>query len=189
MPMVIKMGGAKKSTASKSKPAAKKTASTPAKRSTRATAKRATKASTAKKSTQAKKSSNGGAPRGPRTPKMDPKLLAKHVKALADAGSRRREAEEEHEAATSNVFEVVQDAIAAGVPMTIIANETKISRQWLYKMGNFRQRTNGSKPKAKAAAAKKGGTTAAKRTPAKRGSATRKPAAKAARPKIRVGGR
>jgi len=187
-PIKINVGG--KSSASSTRRSART-----GKPSTVGTAKRTTKpakkASTAKKSTakggRGPAKGSGGAPRGPRTPKVEPKLLEKHVKALEAAGKRRADAEAEHDASVTNVHEVAQAALAAEIPMTLISDKLGISRQWLYKMGNFRSRTNGSKPKA---AAKKA-TSAARTTRSTAKKSTSKPAAKkpaGKKPRVRIGG-
>jgi isopropylmalate/homocitrate/citramalate synthase len=151
---VIKIGGKAKSPA---KPAAKKTASKPAAKKA-APAKRTASKPAAKKTTA---KTNGTVRR--QTPKIDTKVLDRHVKALTAAGDKRRKTEEAHQAAVENVHEVVTAAIEAKVPMSIIADSVGVSRQWLYKMGNFRERTNGSSSTRKTAAKK----------PAARASATK----------------
>lgn len=161
MPVIkLKAGGS----AAKKSPV-KKASAKPAARSTRkaTTRKPATKPAArkpaTKKTTGAKKAST---PRKPPTPKTDPKIIAKHVKILEQAGKKRDQALTAHEEAVEGVFKAVQAAIAEEVPMGIIANTVGVSRQWLYKMGEFKDRSNGSKPAAKRAttkkpAAKKGG--------------------------------
>jgi len=157
---VIRIGGK-----AKSKPATtSKTRSSSSKRSStvkRGTAAPAKKRSTAVKKTTARKS-NGGGPgsRGPRTPKIDKKVLDKHVAALREAGKERKRAEKEHDKAVDGVHKAAQAALAAEVPMSIVSAELGVSRQWLYKMGQFRERTNGSKPSATSATrrGKKSGT-------------------------------
>lgn len=168
---VIRIGGKKNS-------AAKKTTSKPAAKSTgakRTATKPAARKTAAKPKATAKKAKPVGAPRGPRTPKTDPKILARHIKALEAAGTKREKAEAAHKEAVNSVHDAAQAALEDEVPMTLISEKLGVSRQWLYKMGSFSGRSNGNgKPKPRA-------TTAAKRTAAKKpASTTRKPAAKKA---------
>lgn len=184
---VIKIGGSK-TTAKKTaaKPAAKR-GSTARKSTT--TAKRTTAKRTATKPKPARKAAG---PRGPRTPKTDPKLLKRHVTALESAGNKRQRAEEMHQEAVEAVHEAAQAALADEVPMTLISEKLGVSRQWLYKMGEFRSRTNGNgngrvkKPRATAAASKtvsrRNGKTASTRKPA-----AKKPAAKRSGTRVRIG--
>ena len=77
-----------------------------------------------------------------------------------------------------STFDAALDlAIEAEVPMGIISETVGVSRQWLYKMGSFRERTNGSGSKAKAKAAvqskAKPKTPAKSTTTRKRGTATK----------------
>jgi hypothetical protein len=109
-----------------------------------------------------------------RTPKdLDPKLLSNFESQLTVAGERVKAAKQEHDAAIDAVHEIVVQAQEVGVPMAIIEDVTGISRQWLYKMGQFKGRKadNGDAeeaapaPKPKRAAAK---GSARKSSPAKR---------------------
>jgi hypothetical protein len=162
----------------KGKSTARPKASTGPKRS-RGTTKAAPKRSTGRKtSTPA---------RQPAQPKVDPKVLKEHTKALERAGARHRGAREELDEAINEVYEVVSAAQAAGVGMSLIERTVGVSRQWLYKMGNSSKRNgNGNKPAAKrsrsAAKAKTSANGKSRTTTRKRGST-----AKGTRPKIKIG--
>lgn len=151
---VIRIGGK-----AKAKPATtSKTRTTSSKRSS---AKRGTATPAKKRSTAAKKttrparkgpgSQGGPGSRGPRTPKIAKNVLDKHVAALRAAGKERKDAEKAHDKAVEGVHKAAQAAMKAEVPMSIISAEIGVSRQWLYKMGQFKERTNGSQPTATSA--------------------------------------
>lgn len=142
---VIKIGGKGKSTATSSKKSssAKRTSVKSTKRV--GTAKKAVKATGTKRAvSSAKKNGGGPGSRGPRTPKIDAKVLSTHEKALKRAGDARRKAEEAHNEAVNELHAVAQAALDAEVPMSVVSRTTGVSRQWLYKMGSFRERTNGN---------------------------------------------
>lgn len=168
---VIRIGGKKPaSSSSKKSSTTSKTRSTSSKRTS---SKRVGRATPAKKQTSAKKTgAKRGAPRGPRTPKIAPTVLAKHEKALKAAGKDRRDAESAHDKAVENVHRVVKAAIKAEVPMSIISERVGVSRQWLYKMGTHRDRQNGSGP------ASGGRATTASRS-------TKRSSSKRVRPRVR----
>jgi hypothetical protein len=63
-----------------------------------------------------------------------------HQKTLQDAGARRLATLREHEQSVDDLFSCAQEALADGVPMTLIARWGGVSRQWLYKMPSFRDR-------------------------------------------------
>lgn len=150
----------------KAKPAAKPKAKAKAK------AKPAAKPKPAQNNGSAQRIAKDG--RVLRVPKdLDPKVMRDFEGQLSEAGSRVKEAKAEHDQAIDDVHTVVSDAQEAGVPMAIIEDVTGISRQWLYKMGQFKGRKadNGDAeeaapaPKPKRAAAK---GSARKSSPAKR---------------------
>jgi len=195
MAVKIRAAGAKPAAKPKAKPkpAARKTAG--AKATTRPTTRG--KRSTTAKATPAKR--GPGRPRkteaekaeGTRRnvtglAKTDPKLEAKLLKAVKAAGDRRRKAEIEHKESVDALYEVAKEALDAEVSMAKVSDASGISRQWLYKMGEFADRDNGtSTSKAKPAPAKR--TTARKSTrtaTAKRGTTTKK--ATAAKPRTRA---
>lgn len=141
---VIRIGGKKPASSSSKKSSTTSRTRTSSKRTS---SKRVGRAVPAKKQTSAKKTgAKRGAPRGPRTPKIAPTVLAKHEKALKAAGKDRRDAESAHDKAVENVHKVVKAAIKAEVPMSIISERVGVSRQWLYKMGTHRDRQNGNVP-------------------------------------------
>jgi hypothetical protein len=147
------------------------------KRSAKATPKRAS--STAKKETAPAKRGPGrprkteaekAGPQRRNSTGVDAKLEAKLLKAVKAAGDRRRKAKIEHEESVNALYVVAQEALDAGVSMAKVSDASDISRQWLYKMGDFRQDErggNGSTAKAKPAAKAK--ATPAKRTTARKG--------------------
>jgi hypothetical protein len=120
--------------------------------------------------------------------KTDPKLEAKLLKAVTAAGDRRREAKIEHEESVNALYEVAKEALEAGVSMAKVSDASDISRQWLYKMGEFAGREDGngsSKTVAKKTTAK---PAPAKRANARKGRTTAKRGTKttAAKPRTRT---
>jgi hypothetical protein len=117
---------------------------------------------------------------------VDPRTEARLLKAVAKAGERRAKAEAEHKESINALHDAAREAIAAGVSMAKVADESGISRQWLYKMGEFAERegvTSGNgngksaaKPAAKPAATRRA---PAKRAAAKPAAATRRAPARA----------
>lgn len=192
MPAIkIRAAGAKSTPAAKPKPKAK-----PA-------AKRSGAKATTRPTTRGKRgaSAKPAAKRGPGRPrkteaeaaegtkrnvtglaKSDPKLEAKLLKAVKAAGDRRREAKIEHEESVNALYEVAKEALEAGVSMAKVSDSSDISRQWLYKMGEFAGREGGngastSKPAPKAAPAKRANARKG-RTTNKRSTATKSAGAK-----------
>ena len=100
------------------------------------------------------------------------------LKLVEKMGERRAKAEAEHQEAINSLHEAATEALEAGVSMAKVSDASGISRQWLYKMGDFRGRGNGgngngsSKPAAKPAA-KSTAKTPAKRTSARKSTTTR----------------
>lgn len=88
-------------------------------------------------------------------PKTDDKTMTKLLAAVGKAGDRRRKAEIEHKASVDALHEAAQAALDGGVPMARVSDASGISRQWLYKMGEFAGRgengNGGNKAAAKAA--------------------------------------
>lgn len=164
---VIKIGGKGKKptvTSSKRTSSAKRTSATKSAKRV-GTAKKAVKATGTKRTvSSAKKNGGGPGSRGPRTPKIDSKVLNTHVKALKRAGDARRKAEDAHNEAVNDLHAVAQAAIEAEVPMSVISRETGVSRQWLYKMGQFRERTNGNGRKGRATKAARSSKSSATKT-------------------------
>jgi hypothetical protein len=154
--MAVKIKVAGKSTAKADTPAKRST------RTTRATAKPATKRTTTKRATT--KTAAAPAKRAPGRPRkdgsapvrrsransnMDERTMKRHLTAVEKAGVARKKAELAHKAAVDNLHRVASEAMDAGVPMARVADVSGISRQWLYKMGEFAGRSNGdTKPAA-----------------------------------------
>jgi hypothetical protein len=197
MPAIkIRAAGAKSAPAAKPKPKAK--AKPGAKATTRPTT-RGRRGASAKPSAKPKPAAKRGPGRPRKTEaeaaegtkrnvtglaKSDPKLEAKLLKAVKAAGDRRREAKIEHEESVNALYEAAKEALEAGVSMAKVSDSCDISRQWLYKMGEFAGREGGNggngastskaapKPAPKRANARKG------RTSTKRGTATKSAGAK-----------
>lgn len=174
---------------SEAKPKAKPAKSRPAKRG--AKAKPAAKAPAKRGPGRPRKQAGEEAPAKPRrySTGVDPKQEAKALKLVEKAGDRRRKAEEEHKEAVSALHEAALEALNIGVSMAKVADASGISRQWLYKMGEYADRGaplragNGSgngngggrskakpKPRAKAKPAKRsaGRTRSQTQAPSKR---------------------
>lgn len=83
------------------------------------------------------------------TPKVDQKIVKKHVTALKRAGNARDKAQAAYDESVEEVFSTVQDALGDGVPMSIVSESVGVSRQWLYNMGNHKGRNGGGKRKSK----------------------------------------
>ena len=112
-------------------------------------------------------------------PKTDDKTMKTLLTAVTKAGDRRRKAEIEHKASVDALHEAAQAALDGGVPMARVSDASGISRQWLYKMGEFAGRGengSGSKPAAKAAVKRSTARQSTKRTQSK--STGRKPVIK-----------
>jgi hypothetical protein len=161
----------------------------------KATRKSAAKKPAAKRASTRKAAASAAAPkrRGPGRPRkaegepvrrnstgVDPKVEARLLKLVEKAGDRRRKAEIEHKESVNALHDAAQEALAAGVSMAKVSDSSGISRQWLYKMGEFADRSNGGSTPAKAPAKRAAAKPAAKRT------TTRKTASKtAAKPAAR----
>lgn len=172
-PSVIKIRS-KASTAKPAVAAKPKTATKPATR--KAAAKPATRAKAAAAKPTAKKEPVR------RRPKIDPKVLAKFERELKAVGKKRDDSLKAHEAAVEAMFEKVQEAMDNNVPMSVIADSTGVSRQWLYKMSSFKGRENGNAPAKKRAPA----TKAAAKSAAAKSKPTPKATAGRGRVKIKV---
>lgn len=112
---------------------------------------------------------------------VDPKVEAKLQKLVEKMGDRRAKAEAEHKEAINALHEAATEALDAGVSMAKVSDWSGISRQWLYKMGDFRGRGNGNgngsnKPAPKPAATRK--SAAPQRQSARKGTSARKSATK-----------
>src|SRR3954464_14171747 len=117
-----------------------------------------------------------------RTPKdLDPKVLSNFESQLTVAGERVKAAKQEHDAAIDAVHEIVVQAQEVGVPMAIIEDVTGISRQWLYKMGQFKGRRPADTNGHSSAAPVKATATTARRTRTKAAATPAKPTATAKR--------
>jgi hypothetical protein len=117
-------------------------------------------------------------------PQTDDKTMKKLLTDVQKAGALRKKAEEAHKASVQALYEAATNALNSGVPMAEVSKVSGISRQWLYKMGDFAKRGNG----ASAAKASTRKASTAKATPAK--STTKrtqsKTAGKTTRPRIRA---
>ena len=168
---------------------ARKTAATPAKRSTKrkGTAPAAKRGAARPRSTTRPAKTNGEGPVRRASKGIDARTEARLLKAVEKAGDRRRKAEIEHKESINALHDEAKAAIEGGVSMAKVADASGISRQWLYKMGDFAERdgvTNGSGTKTAAKSATKrtapAKPAASKRTaakPASRRRTTAKPAA------------
>jgi hypothetical protein len=192
----IRAAGAKAAPKPKAKPKAKagaKATTRPTTRGKRTTAKPAAKRPAGRpRKTEA--ATDGPKRNATGLAKTDPKLEARLLKAVTAAGDRRRKAKIEHEESVNALYEVAKEALEAGVSMAKVSDASDISRQWLYKMGEFAGREDGngastSKPAAKRAAKSTTKATPAKRTSTRKGRATtakRGVKATAAKPRTRT---
>jgi hypothetical protein len=152
MAFKIKVAGASSATAKpKAKPAAKRSTARPT------AAKPAAKRGPGRPRTTGKASPAAAAASASRrssVPKTDDKTMKTLLAGVTKAGDRRRKAEAEHKASVDALHEAAQAALDGGVPMARVSDASGISRQWLYKMGEFAGRGengSGSKPAAKSA--------------------------------------
>lgn len=133
-----------RSTAAKAAPktAAKKTTTA---RKTAAAKPAASKAKTAVKrgTTAAKKTSAKTAParKQASTGKADQRTIDAQVKKLTKIGTARKAAEQKHKDLVDQSYEAAQEALAKGVPTGVVASSLQMSRQWLYKIGNYSGRS------------------------------------------------
>ena len=132
--MAIKI---KTKTRSTSKPAPKPAAKPTAKRGTAATKR------TSRSTSKPKAKAPTGPTRRSSKPQVSETQLNKWIKQLYSAGDKLRKTQVAHTEAVDNVNDVAQEALAAGVPMKIVHEQTGVSRQWLYKMGQSNKRDNG----------------------------------------------
>lgn len=153
MAFKIKVAGASSGTAKpKAKPATKRATARPT------AAKPAAKRGPGRPRTTGKASPAAAAASASRrssVPKTDDKTMKTLLTAVTKAGDRRRKAEAEHKASVDALHEAAQAALDGGVPMARVSDASGISRQWLYKMGEFAGRSEngngGNKPAAKSA--------------------------------------
>lgn len=131
-----------RSTSTAKKPATKRASTKPAAKRGTAATKRNTRSTSKPKA----KSTPTGSTRRSSKPQVSDAQLNKWIKQLYSAGDKLRKTQVAHTEAVDNVNEVAQDALAAGVPMKIVHEQTGVSRQWLYKMGQSNKRDNGSTP-------------------------------------------
>jgi len=88
-------------------------------------------------------------------PQTDDKTMKRLLDAVEKAGARRKKAENEHKESVDALHAAASAALSGGVPMARVSDASGISRQWLYKMGEFRNRENGGEPETPKAAATK----------------------------------
>lgn len=181
--------------------------STPARSTRKSTAKPAAKTTGAKRgttgtrgaSTRKRSEPKAQAPAASsrRSPvaQTDDRTMKRLLSEVEKAGKLRKKAEEAHKATVQALHEAAQAALEGGVPMARVSDVSGISRQWLYKMGEFAGRggSNGdSKSGAKATTrpttrGTRGKASTAKATPAKSTKRTQsKTQSKSARPRIRA---
>jgi transposase-like protein len=188
------------------KTAGAKATTKPKPRGKRGTTAKATpaKATPAKRGPGRPRKAEGAAPVRRDSKGIDAKVEARLLKAVTRAGERRQKAKIEHEESVNALHTAAQEALEGGVSMAKVADSSGISRQWLYKMGDFRQdergghqlRANGNgedKPAAKARSTRKvtAKPAAGKRSTTRRNTKTTsasKPAVKRGRTKIRAAG-
>ena len=70
------------------------------------------------------------------------KTALQHDTALKEVGARRKAAEQEHKDAVEAMHKAATAALDAGIPMSIVASTLGVSRQWIYRMGNYADRSN-----------------------------------------------
>lgn len=122
-----------------SKPAAKRTSAKPAAKRGTAATKRNTRSTSKPKA----KSAPTGPTRRSSKPQVSEAQLNKWIKQLYAAGEKLRKTQVAHVEAVDALNDVAQEALAVGVPMKIVHEQTGVSRQWLYKMGQSNKRDNG----------------------------------------------
>jgi hypothetical protein len=159
---VIRIGG-KSNNGTASKKSSSKRSTATKRVSSKASRARKTAPQTAPRSSSRVQKSATAQKRAARKPKVDEKVLNKHVTALKTAGNERKAAEAAHDKAVNNVHKAAVAAIKAGVPMGLVATTVGVSRQWLYKMGDFRDRQNGSSAGKATTATRKKVTTSSPR--------------------------
>jgi hypothetical protein len=127
---------AKPKTTARTRTAAK--ATTAAKPRTRGAAAKSAgskaKATTAKKTTTTKRNVVS-------TGKAEQRTIDSQVKKLSKIGADRKKAEAAHKALVDKTYEAAQEALGKGVPTGVVAESLQISRQWLYKIGNYSGRS------------------------------------------------
>jgi hypothetical protein len=108
---------------------------------------------------------------------VDPKVEARALKAVKSFGDRRAKAEAEHQEAINALHQAAKEALELGVSMAKVSDASGISRQWLYKMGDFRGRgSNGASAQptaAKATPAKAAAKTVSRRSTGRKSTTTR----------------
>jgi len=158
------------------------------KRSTRkSTAKPARKTAGTKRTTGSraastrKRSEPQATTRGRRSavPQTDDRTMKRLLADVEKAGKLRKKAEEAHKATVNALHDAAKAALEGGVPMARVSEVSGISRQWLYKMGEFAGRGNGAS--ASKASARK--TSTAKSTASTKRTQSKNTGAK--RPRIR----
>ena len=154
------------------KPATKRTT---AKRTTTKPAASATKRTTGRAPGRTRKDGSEPVRRSTPNPNLDAATMKRHIAAVTKAGQARKKAEAAHKAAVQALHEAATAAMDAGVPMARVAEVSGISRQWLYKMGEYADRGgNGSGSKTAAKTAAKTTTAKATTRPTTRGTRSTK---------------
>jgi hypothetical protein len=131
----------------------------------------------AKRTAETATSAPAAAPQRRNSTGVDPKVEARALKAVKSFGDRRAKAEAEHQEAINALHQAAKEALELGVSMAKVSDASGISRQWLYKMGDFRGRgSNGASAQptaAKATPAKAAAKTVSRRSTGRKSTTTR----------------
>lgn len=174
--MALKLAGKSGGSTAKKGSTSKTAAAKPAKSKAASTRTKTATTNGRKRTADIPTSGPGSRPRRPTTD--DAKVINSFKKRLTKAGEKRDRLYEEHKEAVEEMYEITREAYDAGVPTGVITEYGRISRQWLYKMGDHSGRDadgsgNGQPRKSAPAAAPK--AQSSRRKPAANAS-TRKPA-------------
>lgn len=102
-----------------------------------------TKKTTGKKKTTGRKPASKPAARRERTYELNQRQT-KLADELKEVGDERIELHEAHKDAVDRLGKKVKQALAAGVPMKVVFENSQISRQWIYKINNHSGRDAGT---------------------------------------------
>ena len=73
-------------------------------------------------------------------PQTDDRAMKRLLADVQKAGTLRKKAEAAHKAAVNALHDAAKAALDVGVPMARVSDVSGISRQWLYKMGEAKER-------------------------------------------------
>jgi hypothetical protein len=139
--ITIRSGGKSAKPKAKTAPKAKAAPKRSAKAAAKAAPKRPSKKAPAKRAAApAAATTSTEAPTRRASRGIDARTEAKALKLVLAAGDRRRKAEIEHKESVNALHAAASDALAAGVSMSKVSDASGISRQWLYKMGEYNER-------------------------------------------------